>query len=449
MNFKKRRLVTAAAILVCCAAMLCGCNKADTPSDTTATEAATTAAPATTEVVTTVAVTTEAVTTEAVTTEAVTTEAVTEEDVTTEAPATTDAPEEKNPNLFPDDYEIKYPDGFDYVEADLSGHVSLGQYKGMTVEYTEPEKITDTAVEEYILSLLISYGESVEVTDRAAQLGDTVVVDYSGSLNGEVFDGGTATNQTIEIGAGGYIDGFEEGIIGMQIGETKVVDCTFPDPYQNNPDLAGKVTQFEFTLHSISAPVIPELTDAFVSENFADRNLTTVAELEADVRKSLEAEREYNIANTKRTNILEAVSRTSTINSYPEGLVEDSIFSQLDYIKQYAAMYGMNYEDFVLSAIGQSAEEYEAAIRAEAETYVALEMTIFSIAKVENIVASDVQIATETAAYLTEAGHSDVAEFCTEMGITEEFFANYIEYNVIVNNVMEFLMENTTFIVAE
>ena len=171
--------------------------------------------------------------------------------------------------------EQNWPDGFDYTAINLADYIKLGKYKGVTVTLTTSSEITAADVEKYIEDVRTQHSRTVEITDRGAKNGDELVIDYKGTLDGVAFDGGTATGTTLTLGAGGWIDGFEDGMVGMKAGETKTIDATFPDPYKNNPDLAGKTVQFEITVHSVSETVIPEYNDAFVRDNF---DFATMAE---------------------------------------------------------------------------------------------------------------------------------------------------------------------------
>ena len=148
--------------------------------------------------------------------------------------------------------EQNWPDGFDYASINLAEYVKLGKYKGLTVTLTTSSEITDADVKKYIEDVRTQHSRSVEITDRGAKDGDELVIDYEGTLDGVAFEGGTATGVTLTLGAGGWIDGFEEGMVGMQVGEVKTIDATFPNPYKNNEDLAGKTVQFKITLPSIA-----------------------------------------------------------------------------------------------------------------------------------------------------------------------------------------------------
>lgn len=338
--------------------------------------------------------------------------------------------------------ELNYPDGFDYTTINLADYVKLGKYKGLTVTLTTSSEITDADVEKYIEDVRTQHSRTVEITDRAAKNGDELVIDYEGSLSGVTFEGGTATDATLTLGNGGWIDGFEEGIVGMTVGETKTVDATFPDPYKNNPDLAGKTAQFKITLKSISETVIPEYNDTFVRENF---NYATMAEYEAYVRQTLAAQRQDEIAAEKQSATLAVAVDNAEVLKYPEGVVEDYMAQQIDYVRYYAAQYGMNYEDFVSAATGETVETYEAAVRAGAEQSVKEELVIWAIAGAENFTISEERRAEELKSLLDYYGYDDLASMCEAYGFTEDYMNKTMTYSIYYVDVLDMLVENATF----
>ena len=338
--------------------------------------------------------------------------------------------------------ELNYPDGFDYTTINLADYVKLGKYKGLTVTLTTSSEITDADVEKYIEDVRTQHSRTVEITDRAAKNGDELVIDYEGSLDGVTFEGGTATDATLTLGNGGWIDGFEEGMVGMTVGETKVVDATFPDPYKNNPDLAGKTAQFKITVKSISETVIPEYNDAFVRENF---NYATMAEYEAYVRQTLAEQRQDEIAAEKQSATLAVAVDNAEVLKYPEGVVEDYMAQQIDYVRYYAAQYGMSYADFVSAATGETVETYEAAVRAGAEQSVKEELVIWAIAGAENFTISEERRAEELKSLLDYYGYDDLASMCEAYGFTEDYMNKTMTYSIYYVDVLDMLVENATF----
>ena len=352
----------------------------------------------------------------------------------TTAPAT-------DATLFPDDYTLTYANGFNYGEADMSQYITLGKYKGLTATITAVAEVTKEDVAAYIQQLLAQYATAQDVTGRPAKTGDTVVIDFVGTIDGVAFDGGTAADQTLTIGAGGYIDGFEDGVIGMNIGETKTIDVTFPEGY-HNADLAGKPAQFAITLDSIKEDVAPVYDDAFVLENF---EYETVAAFESEVEAMLIEEREYEILTEKQNSALSIVLDNATVKGYPEGLVEDYMKPQIDNVKMYTTMYSMSYSELVEQVLGMTAADYEAEVRASAEESIKMELAIFAIAEAEQITATDADVAEATANFLEYYGGETVEELCETLGIEKAYFDNMIDFSVVYTKVLEFLVDNTTF----
>jgi|GEM_PF-836509 len=343
--------------------------------------------------------------------------------------------------LFPTDYETAYPDGYDYSAQDMTQYVTLGKYTGLTATLTTSSEITEADVQDYIANMLSQY-TTEETVDRAAALGDIVVIDYVGMKDGVAFEGGTANNQTLaNLGASGYIPGFEDGIVGMVAGETKTIDVTFPEDYHAT-DLAGKAVQFTITLDAVKEKVTPEYNDTFVREHF---DMDTMPQYEASVRAYLAQNREMEILAEKQEAVLTQAVDNATLLGYPENLVEDYVFQQIDYVRQYAAMYGVEYTEFTKQAIGMTAGAYEAEVRASASDAVKQELVLFAIAQAEGLGATEEEMADAQAYYLENYQVEDVASLCEQVGITEQYFNNTVKFSVVYANVLDYLVENATF----
>ncbi len=369
--------------------------------------------------------------------------AVTDAPTVTETVETTVADDAE---LFPMEYTLVYPEGIDYTTLNIADYFVIGEYKGLSLTITTSSEITDEDIAEYIEGELASHSVEAEVTDRAAKMGDSVNIDFVGTKDGVAFEGGTATGSSLTIGAGGYIDGFEDGIIGMKVGETKTIDVTFPENYHSE-DLAGKDAQFEITLNSITEEVIPEYNDAFVRENY---DMDTTLQFEAYVKELLAKEREEQILGEKQAGLLEQVISNSTVVKFPEGVVEDYMFQQIDSTRYYGAMYyGMEYSEFVPAAYGISAAEYEAEVRKSSETAVTQELAIFAIAEDAGLEVTEADRERMINAYLEDYEMEDVESICKEFGISEAFFNKTITFAVVFEKSLNYLVENATFTVAE
>lgn len=189
-------------------------------------------------------------------------------------------------------------------------NLKITQYKGVEVSAADkPEKVTDDDVEQYIQSQLTSSATTTEVTDRAAQKGDTVDIAFVGTIDGEAFDGGSSDSYSLELGSGTMIDGFEDSIIGHNVGETFVWDGKFPDDYQST-DLAGKACQFTITVNSISEQNVPELTDEWVANN--SESSKTVKEYKKEIKKTLEDQKQEDYDSTLKSEAWQAVVDNTT-----------------------------------------------------------------------------------------------------------------------------------------
>ena len=268
------------------------------------------------------------------------------------------------------DAKYNYAGGFDYsqnIAADgrwegvtALDYVTLpGDYEAITL----PEDVTtvsDEDVQTQVDSLLASCATTVEVTDRAVEDGDTVNIDYVGSVDGVEFEGGSTqgAGTSVTIGVTSYIDDFLEQLIGHMPGETFNVEVTFPDPYENNPDLAGKDAVFVTTINYIEDSQLPEYNDAFVAENFAENGgYTTTAELEQAIKDSIVQNNTYNY-------VITYMNDNSTVSQVPDTMKEYQAYVMLDYYNTYASYFGMELNDFISQML--QAESQDALVEAQA-----------------------------------------------------------------------------------
>ena len=166
---------------------------------------------------------------------------------------------------------------FNYAKEDLSKYVDLGTYKGITFERAEVKEITDEAIKEQLASDFSSNITKIDTEEGyEAKNGDFLTVDYTGKIDGETFDGGSATDSTIEIGAGKLIEGFEEGLIGAKQDDIVTLNLTFPDPYENNEALSGKAVVFEVTVKNIQKQVYEYSTDIAEGTALSDGDVAKI-----------------------------------------------------------------------------------------------------------------------------------------------------------------------------
>ncbi len=273
------------------------------------------------------------------------------------------------------------------ISVTVKPEVTLGQYKGLTVKKAE-YPVTDKDVEEDIERSLKAKSRLVDITDRAAKNGDTVNIDYSGSVDGVKFNGGTAEKQELTLGSKSFIPGFEEQVEGMKIGEEKDLKVKFPDDYHAE-DLKGKDAVFAVKLNSIKFREIPELNDDFVKDT---TKFETVAEYRADVKKRLTDSAERRADNENKNNMIDAIVANASVD-IPDCMIE----SELDYMLQdfeyrLGYMYGGMKLDDYFKYTGSSREDFRKDRRSEAEKAVKTRLVMETIIKTEKVEPTEQEI---------------------------------------------------------
>ncbi len=232
------------------------------------------------------------------------------------------------------------------LDFKVSDYVKLGDYKGLEVTYPAVLEVTDEDVQQYIQDELEGNTEYEEVKDRAAEVGDVVNIDYSGTMDGEEFEGGTDTGYDLELGSGDFLDEFENSLVGKKTGETAVFKLTFPDDY--DASLAGKEAEFTVKVNSISESAVPEYNDEYVQ---SISECETVKEYEESVREQLETEAEDESETEAREHALRLVMESATLDGYPQQLYDFFYEDTETGYKNYAEFMGMEYEEFLGSYV--------------------------------------------------------------------------------------------------
>ncbi|MDO4523222.1 MAG: trigger factor [Eubacteriales bacterium] len=303
-------------------------------------------------------------------------------------------------------------------------YVKLGDYKGLTVDRSVTP-VTDEDVQEEIQNELDFSAELIEVTDRAAQSADVVNIDFEGTIDGEPFEGGTETGYEYELDADGMIEGFDENIIGMNIGESKDFEVTFPDPYDGTLD--GKTANFHVTLNSIYESDIPEYNDAYVKSNY---DYDTTEEYEDYLRSELQSTYDEDSDYMALSELMSQIIEASTFKDAPEDLY-NSVKTSIDNDNTtFADELGMEVADLM-------GDDYD--LDAETQTVVNERLVVYAIAEKEKLKVSEDEIR-EFAEENYESYDADSAE-----DLIEDYGKETIEYDLLYNKVMDFLQENNTF----
>ena len=271
------------------------------------------------------------------------------------------------------------------LEVEVYPTVELGQYKEIEVE-KEKVEVTEEDVNEYITRILKQHAELEVVEGESLQNGYTAIFDFEGSVNGVPFEGGKAENYTLEIGSGNFIPGFEEQMVGMNVGEEKTISVKFPEEYHSS-DLAGKDADFKLNLHEIKKRVEATLTDEFVAEELEIENVKTVEEYKNFVKEVIEKEKTEASENKFVDDLTNKVLENAKVE-IPQGLINDEIERQVKQVEAQAKAYGLTV-DLLLQYTGAgSLEEYKEAIKPGCEMQIKHRVVYLAIAKAEKIKVS-------------------------------------------------------------
>ena len=277
-------------------------------------------------------------------------------------------------------------------DVTVKPEVELGQYKGLTVEKVSAE-VTDTDVMLELEKVQRQNARKVEVTDRAAQMGDIANINYLGSVDGVPFDGGKAEGHDLELGSHSFIEGFEEAIVGHNIGEEFDINVTFPEAY-HAPELAGKPAVFAIKLNALTAKELPELNDAF-AEDVSE--FSTLDEYKADILAKLGAEKADKARQLQGDKLLDAAVANCKME-VPQVMYDNKIDSMLNEFKENIVRQGLSI-DIYYQYMGTNEEMMRETFKETSIKSVDARLMLEAIAKAENLVISDEELDAEVVKY--------------------------------------------------
>lgn len=291
---------------------------------------------------------------------------------------------ETSPLMIPNVEVMKFVPGetVEYTaKADILPEIKLGDYKKLGVKKAEA-KVTEKEVTEILENIQKAYSES-KVAKKKAELGDEVVIDFEGSLNGEKFAGGAAKDFKLRLGSHQFIPGFEEGIVGHEAGERFDLELTFPKDYHAD-NLAGKKTVFNVLLKQVNALVKPELNDELAKKCGP---FETLADLKADIENNLKTQNEAKANEKFKDDLVEKLVEKSTVSA-PEIMIKDQLRLIRQDIEANAARQGFSFEDY-LKQTGQTEADWEKEAKKVAEKRVKASLCLQILARDEKITVED------------------------------------------------------------
>ena len=316
-------------------------------------------------------------------------------------------------------------------EVFVKPDVTLGEYKGVVVK-KETTIVTDVEVDARVEEERNKQATEIEVEGRAVAEGDTVNLDYAGSVDGVAFAGGTAQDQTLKIGSGSFIPGFEEQMIGMNIGEEKDLEVTFPEQYHAE-ELAGKAAVFHVKVNSITETQLPALDDDFAKDI---SEFDTLDEYKADIRAKLEAQAAERDNNEFTNAVIEKVLENASVE-IPEAMIERQIDSMMRDFEYRLMGNGFKLDDF-LKYTGSDMQALRENHRGQAIKSVKAHLVLEAIEKAEGIDATEEQINKQLEAFASQTGKT-VEEFKATLSESD---IEYFKADAIRDNCVAFLRDN-------
>ena len=311
----------------------------------------------------------------------------------------------------------------------IKPEVKLGKYKGIElkkIEYT----VSDKDVEHELGHMAEHNARLVTVDDRLVEKGDITIIDFVGSIDGVAFEGGTATNQELEIGSNKFIPGFEDQIIGMKVNEEKDINVTFPEDYFSK-DLAGKEATFKVTLHEIKKKELPKIDDDFAKDV---SEFDTLADLKADIKSKMEKENEERAKYESEEAAIEAVCKDVEVD-IPSGMIETEIDNMVKDIENKLSYQGLTLDQY-LKLTNKTMENLRKEFDEQANKAVKSRLVLEAIIKAEDIKPDDKEVEEKVKEMAKNYGRPE------DELLKNEGFKNYIVDNMKYEKAIAFILDN-------
>ncbi len=326
------------------------------------------------------------------------------------------------------------------TDYDVKDYVTLmDDYMNLSVELDSDYEVTEAAVNDYIENSVLPYYPVYTKGDKTTvESGDVVNIDYTGTLNGEEFDGGSATGYNLTIGSGSFIDGFEDGLIGANVGDSLDLNLTFPEDYPSE-DMAGKDVVFHVTVNGImnaSDATLDTIDDAYVTQNFSAYGLSTVDDLNTYFTSALTSQYESEKQNDLQTKVMEQLVSGCTVE-LPEGLLDERTQQVIDQTQAAAEEAGVTYEEYISTYYGYSTEdEFKTFVTETLQEQLEQELILEAIVADQDISINTVDFDNFVSNYVSYYGFDDADAFYEAYGGEAFVQLSYAE-NIAYQNVMD------------
>ncbi|MBP5197487.1 MAG: trigger factor [Lachnospiraceae bacterium] len=317
------------------------------------------------------------------------------------------------------------------AEVALKPEVELGKYKGVKIDKVDID-VTDEEVDAEINKERENNARNIDITDRPVKDGDITTIDFEGFVDGVAFDGGKGTDYPLTIGSGAFIPGFEEGLIGAEIGKEVDVNVTFPEDYQADA-LAGKAAVFKVTVKEIKEKELPELDDEFASEV---SEFDTFAEYKEDVKKTILSRKADAAKDAKEDAVIDAIIADAKMD-IPDAMLETQQRQMVEDFAQRLQSQGLSMQQY-MQFTGMTADAFLEQVKPQALRRIQSRLVLEAVAKAENFEATDEEFDSEikTMAEAYQMETDKVKELLGEAG------AKQVKEDILVKKAVEFVVEN-------
>ncbi|SDB17811.1 trigger factor [Eubacterium oxidoreducens] len=336
------------------------------------------------------------------------------------------------------------------IEYTALDYVKLGDYKGVEVSLNASDyEVTDDDVKEQVESDISSNPVYVKAKGDTVKEDSLVNVDYTGKIDGEAFDGGSAEDVNLDIAnnattsGSSFIDGFCEGLVGAKVGDTVDVNVTFPDDYSNE-DYAGKDAVFTFTINKLIKQkdiTYDNMTDDYVSENLG---YDTKEEYLEAVKENLESTAESQKTSDTQSAVISAVVENATVNGTPDGLLEMRVSMYKASMESSCEAYGISLEDYISTYMGMTEDEFDEQVETYMSETVKEEEVLRAVAETEDMEVTDDELDEYISGLISSYGYED------ESALYEEYSKSYISNSYLYySKVAQFLVDNAKVTFSE
>ncbi len=311
----------------------------------------------------------------------------------------------------------------------IKPEVKLGKYKGIEIPKIE-YNVSDEDIEKEIEAIADKNSRLVTVEDREVEDKDVAVIDFEGFVDGVAFEGGKAENHELEIGSHSFIDGFEDQVIGMKVGEEKEINVKFPEKYFSE-DLAGKDAMFKVKLHEIKKKELPKIDDEFAKDV---SEYDTLEELKASIRKRDEEENEHRAKHEKEDAAIKAVCDNAEVD-IPSGMIETELSRIMQDMDMNLSYQGLNLAKY-LQMIGKTEEDFKKDYEEQAKESVKSRLVLEAVSKDAKIEVTDADIAEKLEELAKSYGKSK-----EELEKNEEL-KKYVKENLSYEKTIDYILSN-------